>query len=169
MPELKNQRHELFAQGLAGGKSADEAYEAAGYKQNRHNASRLKTKEHITIRVAEIQGKAAERVEIDRAWVLERLVENVERSMQAAAVKNAEGEAIGEYAYQGNVANKALELLGKEIGMFVDRKEVRTGKLDAIEDDQLDDLIAGVKSILASGAVGEAPGREETPQVGKPH
>ena len=28
-----------------------------------------------------------------------------------------------EYTYQGSVANKALELLGKEIGMFVERRE----------------------------------------------
>jgi hypothetical protein len=29
----------------------------------------------------------------------------------------------GKYSYQGNVANKALELLGKEIGMFVGGRE----------------------------------------------
>jgi len=30
----------------------------------------------------------------------------------------------GQYVYNGSVANKALELLGKELGMFIDRKEV---------------------------------------------
>jgi hypothetical protein len=33
-------------------------------------------------------------------------------------------EVPGEYVYNGSVANKALELLGKELGMFIDRKEV---------------------------------------------
>jgi hypothetical protein len=30
----------------------------------------------------------------------------------------------GEFIYNGSVANKALELIGKELGMFIDRKEV---------------------------------------------
>jgi hypothetical protein len=30
----------------------------------------------------------------------------------------------GAYVYNGSVANKALELIGKELGMFIDRKEV---------------------------------------------
>ena len=30
----------------------------------------------------------------------------------------------GEYRYDGNVANRALELLGKQQGMFIDRHEV---------------------------------------------
>ena len=33
-------------------------------------------------------------------------------------------EVPGEYVYNGSVANKALELLGKELGIFIDRKEV---------------------------------------------
>lgn len=73
MPVLDNARHERFAQELAKGKTADEAYVAAGYKENRHNASRLKTNEHITDRVDEILGKAAERVEITQARVLDEL------------------------------------------------------------------------------------------------
>ena len=35
---LKNTRHELFAQALAGGKTGDAAYQAAGYKPHRGNA-----------------------------------------------------------------------------------------------------------------------------------
>jgi hypothetical protein len=35
-----------------------------------------------------------------------------------------EEEVFGEYSYNGSVANKALELLGKQLGMFIDRKEV---------------------------------------------
>jgi len=31
----------------------------------------------------------------------------------------------GEYTYQGHVANKALELIGKHRGMFVDRSEMK--------------------------------------------
>ena len=122
MPVLNNKRHEAFAQGLAKGLTADEAYERAGYKRNRKNASRLKTNEDIGARVVELQSLAAETVVVDRAWVIARLHENVERSMQREEVVIG-GQPTGEYTYQGSVANKALELLGKELGMFVDRSE----------------------------------------------
>ena len=35
-----------------------------------------------------------------------------------------ERKPTGEYRYDGNVANRALELLGKQQGMFIDRHEV---------------------------------------------
>lgn len=73
MPVLSNAKHELFAQGLAEGKTADEAYIAAGYTENRGNASRLKANENIMKRVDEILGASAERVEITKARVLEEL------------------------------------------------------------------------------------------------
>lgn len=43
MPVLKNQRHESFAQALAKGMTASDAYTAAGYKGDRTAASRLFT------------------------------------------------------------------------------------------------------------------------------
>lgn len=127
MAALKNQRHELFAQSLAKGKTADEAYQEAGYKPNRGNAATLKANQSISDRVQELKDKAAEKVKIDIAWVLDRLVENVERSMQAVEVLDRDGLPTGEWKYEGNVANKALELVGKHLGMFVDKVE-HTGK-----------------------------------------
>ena len=35
-----------------------------------------------------------------------------------------ERKPTGEYRYDGNVANRALELLGKQQGLFIDRHEV---------------------------------------------
>jgi hypothetical protein len=57
-----------------------------------------------------------------RAWVLERLAENVRRAMQIEPV-TLRGVPTGEYRYEGSVANRALELLGKELGLFVERSE----------------------------------------------
>ena len=123
MPQLPNARHERFAQEVAKGASAAAAYHAAGYRRNRHNARRLITKEHVAARVAELQRAAAEHASLDRAWVLARLRENVERAMTAEPVRDRNGDPTGEFTYQGAVANKALELIGKDIGMFVDRAE----------------------------------------------
>lgn len=74
MPVLPNAKHERFAQELAKGKSATEAYALAGYKPSQPNASRLISNDMVQARVAELTGKAAERAEIDVARVLKELV-----------------------------------------------------------------------------------------------
>ena len=74
--------------------------------------------------------------------MLNRLIENVERAMQAQPVLDAKGVPTGEYRYEGSVANRALELLGKEQGMFVDRKEIgKPGAFDALDDEELERAI----------------------------
>jgi hypothetical protein len=50
MGTLANQRHERFAQALAQGKTATEAYILAGYKANDGHASRMKGNERILAR-----------------------------------------------------------------------------------------------------------------------
>lgn len=70
---LKNARHERFAQEVASGKSASEAYALAGYEPNDGNASRLKGNERIQARVTEILESAALKVEITQSRVLEEL------------------------------------------------------------------------------------------------
>lgn len=164
MTVLSNPRHERFAQELAKGKTADEAYQLAGYQENRFNASRLKTNEHIKARVAELQARATEGVVLTKQWVLERLIENAERAMQRQSVETEGGEIV-EYRYEGSVANRALELLGKEVGMFIDRKEVRTGALDEINQDELDRLRAelAAERLRRAGTAGRTEGQ------GKPH
>lgn len=145
MPVLSNPKHERFAQELAKGKSGFEAHSLAGYKASRSGASQLKQDINISNRVNELlaeretvhsqaTAKAIEKTALTKEWVIERLVENVDRSMQAEQAKDADGEPIGDYVYNGSVANKALELLGKELGMFIDRAEVDVNARYAISD-----------------------------------
>jgi hypothetical protein len=68
--------------------------------------------------------QAIEKVALTQEWVLTRLMENAERALQHVAVLDKERKPTGEYRYDGNVANRALELLGKQQGMFIDRHEV---------------------------------------------
>lgn len=124
MPILDNPRYERFAQGLAAGKTADEAYTEAGYRPNRGNASTLKANQSIEARVAELQARVSNGIVLTKQWVIERLVENANRAMQAEEVAGNDGTGTGEYRYEGSVANRALELLGKELGMFVDKHEI---------------------------------------------
>lgn len=108
MPALPNPRHERFAQELAKGKSATEAYAEAGYEESRSAASRLLTNVNVQERVEELQNRAAANVVLTREWVLEQLIDNATKAKVA-----------GDFS----PSNQALNLLGKEIGMFVDRSE----------------------------------------------
>lgn len=134
MSILPNAKHERFAQELAAGKTADESYALAGFKPNRGNATTLKHKQSILDRVSEILSEreaihgqatadAIKATALTKEWVIEMLTQNVAKAMQATAVKDDEGNPIGEYSYQGSVANRALELLGKEMGMFIERTQ----------------------------------------------
>ena len=137
MPALKNARREKFCQLVVSGKTQVEAHGLAGYKSgDGSGASQLLHEPEVAERVAELKAAAAEKAVLDKAWVLQRLMTNVERAMQAVAVKDREGNETGEFEYDGAVANRGLELIGKELGMFVDRSDV-TQTVQTITDEPM--------------------------------
>ncbi|RVG01362.1 hypothetical protein CN172_11355 [Sinorhizobium meliloti] len=85
MPVLKNAQHEKFAHEHAKGKTADEAYQLAGFQPNRGNASVLKQKESISNRVAEILKQAEEN---DRK-AIERVIEKLAIPKERVAAEMA--------------------------------------------------------------------------------
>jgi phage terminase small subunit len=178
MTALTNPKHERFAQEIAKGKTAEESYKRAGFKPNRGNATTLKHNQSILGRVSELLAEretvhaqatadAIKSTALTKEWVIETLKENVARAMQAKPAKtDDEGEAVGEYQYQGSVANRALELLGKELGMFIDRKEVgRPGDFENMNADQLREYIRREAEELGLGATPVA----QPNGSGKPH
>jgi hypothetical protein len=115
---LSNPRHERFAQELAKGKSATEAYGLAGYKPSQPNAARLISNDMVAARVQELLGKAADRAEITVAIVTENL--------RRLALKAEDlGEAPGY-----SVARAAWVDAAKLNGLVTEKHEVRTGFLD---------------------------------------
>lgn len=73
MGVLSNHKHERFVQQLAAGKTGDEAYVLAGYKENRANASRLKSNDHVQACVAEILAKSCAKVGVTVESVIAEL------------------------------------------------------------------------------------------------
>lgn len=152
MPVLPNARHERFAQELAKGKTATEAYESAGYKANEGNAGRLNRNEQVMTRVSELLSGAADRTEITIARVLEELAKvgfanagdyfewgpdgitvkdqdtlTPEQQAAVAEVSQTISDKGGTIRVKLHDKLGALEKLGKHLGMFVDKHEV-TGK-----------------------------------------
>jgi len=105
MAVLKNARHEAFAQALAKGKSAVDAYVEAGYKPNRSHASRLVANGNIADRVTELQKKVAKKVEV----TVESLAGELEQARKIAI-----GEKQTSAAVQATMGKAKLFGLGSE-------------------------------------------------------
>ena len=95
----------------------------AGYgaKSAKVTASQNLTKPNLVAALQDAMAERAKKLKVKQEWVLEKLVENVERAMQVTEVLDREGEPTGVFVYQGAVANKALELIGRHLGMFSDK------------------------------------------------
>ena len=102
--------------------NATQAAKRAGYSAKTAGAvgHKLLKKAEIAAALEEAMQQRAERTELTQDWIIERLVANAERCMQAEPVLDREGKKTGEYTFQAAGANRALELLGKHLGMFAD-------------------------------------------------
>lgn len=121
MPALKNIRWERFCQGLLEGKTADQAYEDAGYKPNRGNAATLKANQIIQARLEELKAEAAKVAVMDKAWVLRELRRTYEMAIGERQIGDRED---GGYGFHPAAAKGVLELVGKDQGMFPDKLNV---------------------------------------------
>ena len=75
-----------------------------------------------------------------RVWVLDELRDNALKAKAAVPVLDAKGQPTGEWRADFGASNMALKLIGMELGMFVERKEVRHGRLDDVTDEKLREI-----------------------------
>jgi phage terminase small subunit len=153
---LRNARHERFAHGLADGKSQAKAYSDAGFspKHADKNASKLlRVKPEILRRRDEllaereqdrraVQAELIQRTAIDKQWIIDKLVEVVERCMQAVPVADKEGKLVlvetpngkiaPAYVFSERGANAALRTLAAVTGNLVVRHKNEKGPLDSL-------------------------------------
>lgn len=101
MSELQNRRHELFAQGLVEGKTADQAYADAGYAQNRCNASRLRTNENIIRRIEELRSEHRQRHNVTVDSLINEYDENRREAFRTSQMAAANGATAGKVRLLG--------------------------------------------------------------------
>lgn len=72
----------------------------------------------------------------DADWIVANLVETVHRCMEHEQVYDSHGHKIdGLFRFDAAGATRAMELLGKRLGMFVDKQET-SGKLEVVIRDE---------------------------------
>ena len=106
---LANQQHENLAQAYVETASKKKAGEKAGYT-DKSNAFRAILRPDVQERIKFLQEERAEELGLDSYYVLSKLKDNLEASMSGAEPNRA-------------AANKAIEMLGKHLGMFVGKIE----------------------------------------------
>ena len=168
---LSNTRWELYAQARVRGLSRKDSARDAGYSDNA-GTYQLEHNEEIKARIVALLDQAAREATLSRAWVLEKMAKNArialgeEKTITSGpprvVVREVDGvdtlvtESMESYVYQrdAGAANRALELIGKEFGMFVQQTDVTIKKkVTDLSDAELADIAAG-----SGGGTAEAPG-----------
>ena len=143
---LASAQREKFAQFVAAGMKPHEAHRAAGYKgksvQSRQSAaSVLKKVPEVHLRIVALQAEAAAKTVESIAWsqaqVMGELRQNVDDARKGYPILDRTGSPTGSFRPDYAAVNRALELYGKQLGMF--KETILTGNaedraLDAMTD-----------------------------------
>jgi phage terminase small subunit len=149
MPKLPP-KHELFAQGLAKGLTADQAYQDAGYSANRGNASTLKQKQSIQDRVAELLEKARNVEDQATSIAIEKLAITKERVL-AELAKIGFSDIRKAIKWNGHLVREEDNNEGGDVLLI---KETRTNLVSLIDSDELDDDTAAAIAEVSQNASG---------------
>jgi len=131
--------------------NATQAAVRAGYSRKTATwiGPQLLGKTHVAQAIERAQEKRALRVEITQDEIIRDIMEIRDRCMQRAPVVDMRGRQVQDeegnnlWAFNSRDALKALELLGKHLGMFVDRSKVEVeGHVEVVSDEAVAAILA---------------------------
>lgn len=96
---------------------------------------------------------------LTREWVITRLMNVVERCMQAEAVVDKEGNPTGEYKFDAAGANQALRMLGDTMGLYkpAEKKEDEYANLSDADLARVARELAAQTGLLEGTSGNQAP------------
>ena len=111
--------------------NATKAATRAGYSEKTAYSigGELLKKPEIQQAISEARADQEKRTQVDADFVVNGLVDVYKRCMVAEPVLDSEGNNTGVWRFSASGANKALELLGKKLGLFTDKVE-HSGSMD---------------------------------------
>jgi hypothetical protein len=130
---LKIPRWEKFCQERLKGKSQARAYVAAGYKPNPKNAERLAARPEIKARIAELEGRAAEKAAITAADIARQLDEDREFAREKKQAAAAVSATLGKAKVLGLIVNRHAGPDGGPIPVQWDFSKISDKELSALE------------------------------------
>ncbi len=121
MSALSNPRWEQFAHLIADGALPSKAYVTAGFSKNgaAQSVSRLLRNPEVAERIRDVQEQLRASAVVHAGVTRKNILERLDKIAKVA------GDPSERIAYNPSAANRALELMGKELGMFTDRVDVR--------------------------------------------
>jgi phage terminase small subunit len=134
-------RHELFCQMYTSDpeRNATRVYKTLypnckAENSAAENACKLLKTPKVRARIAELERPICDRMGATREWIVEQLIDVVVKSKIPAQVEKYDpvaGEIVGtgEFVFDSHGANKALEILGKIQGMFIQKIEQKPIKV----------------------------------------
>lgn len=149
------------------------AYNTAEMKPASINrkAKELMDNGKIAASIAALRKPAIEGAKLSKQWVLDRLMSVAERCRQVEPVQDRQGHPVlvkcldgslkAAFTFDAAGANRSLELLGKEQGMFIDRKEVGDpGAFDKLDDDELTRAAIEADKVISDASSSSRDGRK---------
>jgi hypothetical protein len=153
---------EAYCRERAKGVSQEAAYRLA--YRNAHgkqttivkNAKTLEKQVKVRRRITELLNVAREvsqrEVNVAKTDVLRELWDNAMKAKQAEPVYDNEGNPIGEWVAMFQASNRALELIGKELGMFREQQARDKDPLEALSHEQVKALIELAEQLLRTAS-----------------
>ncbi len=146
---LASAQRERFCQAIVGGMTPTEAHKYAGYiskhgAKRATQASKLKKVTDVHLRIVALQALAAAQTVESVAWsqgqVMGELKTNVDQARKGYPILARDGSHSGMYRPDYAAVNRALELYGKQLGMFKETLLVGSAEdraLDAMDDEEV--------------------------------
>ena len=144
MKKLTVKQEKFCQEYVANGGNASGAYRSAYSTHNmksetiNNKAYILSTKGDIRARISNLRKKIEEESNVSAVWVRKKLIELVDRCMQAEAVLDSEGMPTGEYKFDSSGANKAIDTLNRMQGYY--EKDNKREVVVSLESTILNDL-----------------------------